>query len=110
MDASTIVCKCEEINIAEIELAIKSGANTFDDIKRLTRCGMGPCQAKICTNLVRQIISESLEVPLSEIRPPRLRMPLKPTRISALVGNEVSSSVISVFSESAPQEDDENHG
>ncbi|MBT2217549.1 (2Fe-2S)-binding protein [Virgibacillus dakarensis] len=109
MDDSTIVCKCEEINLAEIETAIKSGAHTFDDIKRLTRCGMGPCQAKVCTNLVRQIISESLDKPLSDIRPPKMRMPLKPTRISALVGNEESSSVISVFNESAPKEGDEDH-
>jgi len=34
MDKSTIVCRCEEINIDEIETAIKYGAKTFDDIKR----------------------------------------------------------------------------
>ncbi|MDY0406533.1 (2Fe-2S)-binding protein [Virgibacillus sp. 179-BFC.A HS] len=108
MDESTIICKCEEINLAEIESAIQSGAHTFDDIKRITRCGMGPCQAKICSSLVREIISQSLEVSLSEIGLPRMRMPLKPTRIAALAGKETSSSVVSVFAESAPKEGDES--
>ncbi|ASK62419.1 (2Fe-2S)-binding protein [Virgibacillus phasianinus] len=104
MDKSTIVCRCEEINIDEIESAIKMGAHTFDDIKRITRCGMGPCQAKICTTLVQRIISEYTDKPLSDIGPSRMRMPLKLTRIGVLAGNKESSSVISVFSESASKE------
>lgn len=106
MDKSTIVCRCEEINIDEIESAIKMGAHTFDDIKRITRCGMGPCQAKICTNLVRQIINECTTNALSDIEPSRMRMPLKITRIGALAGSQKSSSVISVFSETAPKDGD----
>lgn len=107
MDDSTIICKCEEINVAEIEQAIQSGAHTFDDIKRLTRCGMGPCQAKVCSNLVRQVLSESLHKPMGEISLPRMRMPLKPTRIATLAGQEGSSSVISLFDETAPKAGDE---
>ncbi|QKY70214.1 (2Fe-2S)-binding protein [Lentibacillus sp. CBA3610] len=104
MDQSTIVCRCEEINIDEIETAIKMGAETFDDIKRLTRCGMGPCQAKVCMNLVRQLIYDYAGKPLSDIPPARLRMPLKVTRMETLASNDSpssSSSVISVFNESA---------
>lgn len=109
MDKSTVVCRCEEINVDEIESAIKMGANTFDDIKRLTRCGMGPCQAKVCINLVRKIISECTNRPLSDIKPSKMRMPLKPTRIGVLAGNRESSSVISVFSETAPKAGDSSN-
>ncbi|MFD2923052.1 (2Fe-2S)-binding protein [Halobacillus naozhouensis] len=107
MDRSTIVCRCEEINIDEIKTAIKVGASTFDDIKRLTRCGMGPCQSKVCMNLVRELLSESLGKPLKEIPPSRMRMPLKITRLGALVGKESSNSVLSVFSESSLEEGDQ---
>lgn len=99
MDKSTIVCKCEEINIDEIETAINMGAHTFNDIKRLTRCGMGPCQAKYCMNLVRKIISEKTDQPLSDIRPPRMRVPLNVIRMGA-VASKHASSVASVFKES----------
>ncbi|SFB38611.1 BFD-like [2Fe-2S] binding domain-containing protein [Lentibacillus halodurans] len=102
MDKSTIVCRCEEINIDEIESAINLGARTFNDIKRLTRCGMGPCQAKCCMNLVRQIISDKTGQPLHEIRPPRMRVPLGVTRMGALAGSQ-ASSVTSVFGESTEE-------
>ncbi|WP_404455313.1 (2Fe-2S)-binding protein [Virgibacillus necropolis] len=109
MDKSTIVCRCEEINIDEIESAIKMGAHTFDDIKRITRCGMGPCQAKVCTNLMQRIINELTNKPLSDIGPSKMRMPLRITRIGALAGGKESSSVISVFNESAPKEGEANN-
>ena len=48
MDKTTIICRCEEISYEEIEAVISNGAQRFDDIKRLTRCGMGPCQGRIC--------------------------------------------------------------
>ncbi|WP_010531922.1 (2Fe-2S)-binding protein [Lentibacillus jeotgali] len=102
MDKSTIVCRCEEINIDEIESAINMGAHTFNDIKRLTRCGMGPCQAKFCMNLVRKIISEKTGQSLKDIKPPRMRVPLGVTRMSALASNK-ASSVASVFGESAEE-------
>ncbi|WP_221566687.1 (2Fe-2S)-binding protein [Alkalihalobacillus sp. TS-13] len=101
MDKSTIVCRCEEINVDEIEGAIRLGASTFDDIKRLTRCGMGPCQSKICMNLVRELIATNLGVSISEIPPPRMRMPLKITRLGILAGKTSSSNVVSVFDEAS---------
>lgn len=92
MEKSTIVCRCEEINVDEIESAIKLGAHTFDDIKRLTRCGMGPCQSKMCLNLVRHIISKTLNQPLSEIGPSHMRMPIKMTRLEALANDQEPGS------------------
>lgn len=106
MDKSTIVCRCEEINIDEIETALKGGAETFDDIKRLTRCGMGPCQSKVCLNPVREIIAEYNRKPLEEIGLSRLRMPLRPVRMHALAEDSEGSSVASVFGESVEDNGD----
>lgn len=108
MEQSTIVCRCEEINIDEIEMALKMGAETFDDIKRITRCGMGQCQSKICMNLVRKLISENTGKPLSDIPPARLRMPLNITRMDTLAGERDNhSNVISVFCEGVSDESGE---
>jgi NAD(P)H-nitrite reductase large subunit len=94
MEKSTIVCRCEEINIGEIESAVKMGARTFNDIKRLTRCGMGQCQGKICTNLVRQIISEETNTPLEDVERLRTRMPLRITRLEALLSEQEEGECI----------------
>jgi NAD(P)H-nitrite reductase large subunit len=100
MEKSTIVCRCEEISCEEIEEVLGHGARTFDDIKRLTRCGMGPCQSKICFNLVAKIIHKQTGSPFQEIPLPRMRMPLSPIKLEALATNStVFSAVKSVLDE-----------
>lgn len=100
MDPNTVICKCEEINVAEVETAVKLGAETIDDVKRLTRCGMGPCQAKTCMPLIAEAIHELTGKPLAEIRPMRNRIPLRPITIEVLAKNQTASlNVISLIDE-----------
>ena len=44
MDENTIICRCSDVTLKEIRELIKDGYVTFDEIKRITRAGMGPCQ------------------------------------------------------------------
>ncbi|MGG1678385.1 (2Fe-2S)-binding protein [Neobacillus sp. NRS-1170] len=100
LDKSTIICRCEEISCEEIEDVLTNGAKTFDDIKRLTRCGMGPCQSKICHSLVAAMIHEKTNTPIFQIPLPRMRMPLSPIKLETLATNSTSfSSVKSVLDE-----------
>ncbi|SHH17185.1 (2Fe-2S)-binding protein [Virgibacillus chiguensis] len=100
MDNSTIVCRCEEINKDEIITAIQLGAETFDDVKRLTRCGMGPCQSKICSNLVREIIHEQTGISLCQLKPSRMRAPLRLIRMKTLADHRTANKVASVLQDS----------
>ncbi|WP_394139922.1 (2Fe-2S)-binding protein [Cytobacillus oceanisediminis] len=94
LDKTTIICRCEEISYEEVEEVIGHGGRTFDDVKRLTRCGMGPCQAKICTGLVANIIQEQTALALSEIPLPRMRMPLSPIKLETLATNSTAFSAV----------------
>ncbi|MEW9671632.1 (2Fe-2S)-binding protein [Ammoniphilus sp. 3BR4] len=105
MDKTCMVCRCEEINAQEIEEAIRLGARNHDDIKRLTRCGMGPCQSKICRSLVAEVIAEVTGKPRSEIPVPRLRVPLYPILMGVLANHQGEDSAIrSVLAEADPEE------
>ena len=45
----TIVCRCEEVELATVRSAIAgAGARDVRSLKMTTRCGMGWCQAAIC--------------------------------------------------------------
>ena len=100
MDKTTIICRCEEKSCEEIEEVIRLGAINFNDIKRLTRCGMGPCQSKICANLVAKIIHDNTGRPYHEIPLPRLRAPISPIKLGTLTTNDTMfSAVKSVFDE-----------
>lgn len=93
MEKTTIICRCEEITCEEIEEVIVKGARTFDDIKRLTRCGMGPCQSKICASMVLMIIQLQTGIPLQEIPLPRMRMPITPINFETLAVNTPTTSI-----------------
>lgn len=95
MDRSTIICRCEELSIEEIEEAINNGAQTFDDVKRLTRCGMGACQSKICSSLVLDILYGKTGTNISNIALPRTRPPLVPVKLGTLALDSSSGREIS---------------
>jgi sarcosine oxidase, subunit alpha len=76
----TIVCRCERVTMGEIKAAIRAGSRDINEIKALTRAGMGACGSKTCGSLVLRAFKE-LGVPLSEvtghvIRPLFMEVPL----------------------------------
>lgn len=61
-----IVCRCERVNLAEIKRIIQSGVHDMNEIKAVTRAGMGACGGKTCTNLIKRAFQE-LGVPKSDV-------------------------------------------
>ena len=47
-DPETIVCRCEEVTVDQIKKALESGLLNPNQVKAQTRCGMGPCQGRVC--------------------------------------------------------------
>jgi sarcosine oxidase subunit alpha len=62
----SIVCRCERVTLAEIKAVIQSGVRDVNEIKGLTRAGMGACGAKTCADLVQRAFRE-LGVPSDEV-------------------------------------------
>ena len=65
-----IVCKCENISYQEIVDAIHSPvpATTIKAIKKRVRPGMGKCQGGFCEVEVAKILSNELNIPLSDVK------------------------------------------
>jgi bacterioferritin-associated ferredoxin len=72
----------------EIRELIKNGCTTIDEIKRLSRCGMGPCQGRTCRSVVSQELSKALNIPLSEVKMTTFRQPMKPVKLGAFLGGD----------------------
>jgi len=58
MDDDSMVCLCERVTAGEIRGLIKKGITDLNQIKAISRAGMGPCGSKTCDNLIRQIMRE----------------------------------------------------
>jgi NADPH-dependent 2,4-dienoyl-CoA reductase/sulfur reductase-like enzyme len=71
--ADTIVCRCEDVTRAEIAACATGRA-----AKLHTRCGMGPCQGRICSPATEFLFGLSVAGP---------RPPLYPARIATLAGD-----------------------
>ena len=57
MPAEVIVCRCEEVTRGEIEQALDAGACEVNQLKHFTRCGMGPCQGRMCAETAADLVA-----------------------------------------------------
>ncbi len=88
MKKDIVICRCEDITLEEIRTLLEEGFLTIDEIKRLSRCGMGPCQGKTCRELLMQEISRCTGKPVKEQRMPTFRPPTKPVKLGVVAGGE----------------------
>jgi len=73
-----IICRCEDISLAEIREAIARGYTTVEEIKHYLRAGMGPCQGRTCGHLIAGIIRRETGRSVEEVWPMRARPPYHP--------------------------------
>jgi NADPH-dependent 2,4-dienoyl-CoA reductase/sulfur reductase-like enzyme len=85
-DDDTIACRCEEVTVGQIRRAVRLGAPGPNQLKAFTRCGMGPCQGRICGPIVGAVIAEARGVPIRDIATYRPRAPYKPITVGSLAG------------------------
>lgn len=85
MSDDTIICRCEDLSAEDIRYWIGKGYSTLDEIKRVTRCGMGQCQGRTCCPLVMQEISRQTGQRNEDMQMPTFRPPLEPMRIQAIL-------------------------
>lgn len=80
-----VICRCEDVTVEEIRALIAEGYATMDEIKRITRCGMGPCQGQTCRQLVLAEIARATGKSMASVAPPRFRPPTKPIRLRGAI-------------------------
>jgi thioredoxin reductase len=100
----TIVCQCEEVTRADLlavqppryldrphAMAARSLASLLNDgpahpdqIKRLTRAGMGACQGRRCRDQVACLLAEQQGVPLATVPVASFRAPVRPVPLGIL--------------------------
>src|SRR5699024_4085175 len=49
-EADTVVCRCEDVTYGQLE-----GYHTGREMKLVSRCGMGPCQGRICGTAIAEM-------------------------------------------------------
>jgi NADPH-dependent 2,4-dienoyl-CoA reductase/sulfur reductase-like enzyme len=64
LEPDTVVCRCEEVTVAEIDTAIDNGARDARSVKLLSRAGMGWCQGRECAYATSCLTASRTGLPL----------------------------------------------
>ena len=84
----TIICRCEDVRMADIRKALADGFLTQGGLRKACRTGMGNCQGRICSPIIRDILAYETKTEPGRIGSPSVRPPIKAVPLGALAGNE----------------------
>jgi bacterioferritin-associated ferredoxin len=84
LDKDIIVCRCEDLTLADVKQLIGKGYRTLDELRRIARLGMGPCQGKTCRALVQRELAAA-GTPLKHQLPGTYRPPTRPITLGSIV-------------------------
>jgi NAD(P)H-nitrite reductase large subunit len=85
-----IICRCEDVTLGHIRRAIREGASTMDEVRRITRAGMGPCQGRTCRLLIASELARQTGRPVAEVVPSTYRPPVKAVKMRDLAKLDAS--------------------
>jgi NAD(P)H-nitrite reductase large subunit len=90
LNQGTVVCRCEEVTLADLRRAIDAGAADLRTIKGMTRCGMGYCQGRICGPPAQYAAARLTGRPLAELGDLHTRHITTPVTLSTLAASKAS--------------------
>jgi NADPH-dependent 2,4-dienoyl-CoA reductase/sulfur reductase-like enzyme/Fe-S-cluster-containing hydrogenase component 2 len=79
------LCRCERVTKNAVKELIIQGCRDINEIKALTRAGMGACGGKTCSTLILQLFRE-IGIPEAEVIPHTIRPLVIETPIGILAG------------------------
>jgi len=53
-----IICRCERVTAGELRALIRNGVTDANELKAITKAGMGACGGKTCTKLIEKLFRE----------------------------------------------------
>lgn len=92
--ADVVVCRCEGVTAGALREAVAIGCRGPNQAKSFTRCGMGPCQGRLCGPTVSNVIAGALNVSPEQVGVLRVRPPLKPLTLGELAGAAQESDAV----------------
>jgi bacterioferritin-associated ferredoxin len=84
----TVICRCEDVTLEEIRTLINQGITDMEQLKRLLRVGMGPCQGRTCSALLAGEIARATGKYVGEVKLTTFRPLTAPIKLEVLTRGE----------------------
>jgi len=79
-----IICRCEDVTLQDLHDLMEKGYTSFEELKRLLRIGMGPCQGSTCGQLVLKEISKFVKISPDKVITPKIRPLISGVKLNAI--------------------------
>ena len=87
MSRKVILCRCEDVTLADVQHAVALGYADVEEVKRYTGFGTGPCQGKECLVAVATAVAAAAGREPAALQPFTSRPPIVPTELGVLAGS-----------------------
>lgn len=91
-EGETLACRCEEVTAEQVRDMARIGCEGPNQMKAFLRCGMGPCQGRLCGLTVTELIAAERKMTPAEVGYYRLRPPVKPITLAELASLPISEA------------------
>jgi sarcosine oxidase, subunit alpha len=81
-----LLCPCMDVAAGELLHWIEQGEADVEVLKRVTACGMGPCQGMPCWETLAELVAKMTARPVSEIGRPSHRPPRRALTVAQAAG------------------------
>ena len=88
MKNKAIVCRCEDVTLEDVEKAIDEGYTDLEELRKKLRIGMGPCQGRVCIQIIMKILERKTGKKVSKRDLPTSRPPIVPVSLGTLTSDE----------------------
>lgn len=81
-----IICRCSDITKSKLHELMEEGYTTFDELKRIARIGMGPCQGRTCGQLVARELAMFTSKPIESFKTHSSRPTVLGVKLKSVAG------------------------
>ena len=88
MKKKAVVCRCEDITEEDVIKAIDEGYTDLEELRRKLRIGMGPCQGRVCIQIMIKILERKTGKKVTKVNLPTSRPPVIPISLGSVASDK----------------------
>lgn len=77
IDDDVTVCRCEEVKASTVRQLISANQTTPEMVKAVSRAGMGPCQGRMCSCSLSEIVASETGQDITSVGTHNIRPPVR---------------------------------
>lgn len=90
----TLICRCEEVTAGTLRNAVRLGCPGPNQAKAFLRCGMGPCQGRLCGLTTTEVMADAMGSTPDAVGYYHVRPPIKPVTLGQIASCPTSEEAV----------------